>query len=156
VLRRERCDLAVVCREAASEESASLGRPVTLHLPSAPVEASVDRERICEAVKHLVSNALKYSPADRPVELSLRADEEAAVIAVRDEGPGIAADEVPCLFERFHRVPGVDVQVSSHVGLGLGLYIAKAIVEQHGGRVEVETAPGRGSTFTITLPRAAG
>lgn len=156
-LRKERTDLVAICREAAAEESASIGRPVTLALPEGPVEAFVDRERIFEIVKHLVSNALKFSPPELPVVLTLKeggVEGDQALISVRDEAPGIPPEEVPNVFDRFHRVPGIEVQIGSRVGLGVGLYIARAIAELHGGRVDLETTLGRGSTFTLTIPRA--
>jgi signal transduction histidine kinase len=156
-LALERCDLAAVCRDAAQAEEAALGRAATLDLPEGAVIGTGDRERLTEVVEHLLSNALRYSPRGRPVTLSLRRQGEDAVIAVRDEGPGIPAHEVPLVFERFHRVPGISVQVGSRVGLGLGLFIAKALVEQHGGRIDVDTKPGGPTTFVVTLPwRATG
>jgi signal transduction histidine kinase len=152
-LRREYADLGVICREAATDESASIGRPVTLALPDAPVEAWVDGERISEIVKHLLSNALKFSPPETPVVLSLHDTGDVVLISVRDEGPGIPAEELPHLFDRFFRVPGIEVQLGSRVGLGVGLYIARAIAELHGGRLDVETSSGHGSTFTLSIPR---
>jgi two-component system sensor histidine kinase/response regulator len=73
---------------------------------------------------------------------------------VRDEGPGIPPDALPHLFERFYRVPGIEVRAGSQRGLGLGLFVSQAIVGRHGGRIEVETEPGHGSTFSVRLPLA--
>jgi signal transduction histidine kinase len=154
-MRREACDLVVVCRDAVTVIEALYGRPVLCALPGAPVPALADRERIGEAVENLLSNAMKFSPAGRPVSLSLDTTNDCATIEVRDEGPGIPAEELPHLFERFHRVPGIPVQAGSRVGFGLGLHITRAIVEQHGGRVDVETKVGRGTTFRLTLPASA-
>jgi signal transduction histidine kinase len=121
------------------------------------VETLADPHGIEHVVSTLLSNALKFSPPERPVTLSLRCAGGRATLSVRDEGPGIVAEELPRLFQRFHRVPGVAVQAGSSVGLGLGLYICKAIVERHGGRVEVESVVGEGSTFSVLLPlRAPG
>ncbi|WP_245913988.1 GAF domain-containing sensor histidine kinase [Nannocystis exedens] len=152
-VHRERSDLVAICREAAAEESAAYDREVILELPRAPVEAFVDRGRIGEVLKCLLCNALKFSPCERPVTMALREQGPEAVFVVRDQGPGIPPEEVPHIFDRFYRVPGIDVQVGSSVGLGLGLYIASAVVKQHEGRIEVETNPGQGSTFRVTLPR---
>jgi signal transduction histidine kinase len=151
-LRTEPCDLVEVCRLAAEQQSGATQREVTLALPERAVEAVVDPNGIEHAVSSLLSNALKFSPPNRKVTLTLRAVDAEAVVSVRDEGPGIPAEELPRLFERFHRVPGIAVQSGSMVGLGLGLYICKAIVERHRGRVLVESDVGKGSTFSIVLP----
>jgi signal transduction histidine kinase len=71
---------------------------------------------------------------------------------VQDQGVGIPADQLPHIFERFYQAPGIEKQIGSSVGLGLGLYIAQKIVEQHGGSIEVDSQPGSGSTFSVILP----
>jgi len=73
---------------------------------------------------------------------------------VQDQGIGIPEDQLPHIFERFYRVPGIERQNGSHVGLGLGLYIAQKIVECHRGHIEVSSHPGNGSTFSVLLPLA--
>jgi signal transduction histidine kinase len=151
-LRRERGDLASICRTAAEEQMLIAHRDVSIDVPTEPTIAFVDAPRVQQVLGNLLSNALKYSPPDRPVALHLRMAEGEAIIDVRDEGPGIPAEALPHLFERFYRVPGTEARAGSRVGLGLGLFIAHAIVSRHGGRIEVETAPGRGSTFSVRLP----
>ncbi len=99
---------------------------------------------------NLVSNALKYSPHDSEVVLALSAVHDGVRVAVVDQGSGIAADELPRLFERFYRTQSG----KSQQGLGLGLYIASMIVKAHGARLEVESEVGKGSTFHFTLPVA--
>jgi signal transduction histidine kinase len=155
-LHREREDLASICKVAAEEQMLIAHRRVSIELPAEPTIAFVDPQRVQQVVGNLLSNALKYSPSDRPVALRLRRTEGEAVIAVRDEGPGIPADALPHLFDRFHRVPGIEVRSGSGTGLGLGLFISEAIVRRHGGRIEVETELGRGSTFSVRLPLAEG
>jgi signal transduction histidine kinase len=154
-LNRKPTDIAAICKLAAEEQTLITQRVVSLDLPAEPVPASVDPNRIQQVVGNLLSNALKYSPPDRPVTLRVRRDDGEAVASVRDEGPGIPAAALPHLFEQFYRVPGVEVSAGSRMGLGLGLYISRAIVERHGGHIEVDTQPGRGSTFSVHLPLAA-
>ena len=110
-----------------------------------------DPERLKEVLANLVSNAVKYSPDGGTVWVGGRADQAGATIYVADQGIGIPPEEQNRIFERFHRVEtGLHRRTE---GAGLGLYLVKAIVEAHGGRVWVESAPGRGSIFMFTLPR---
>ncbi len=145
-------DLAVLCRAVAEEQMTASERHIDLDLPAKPLMVPMDAERIAQVVTNLVSNAIKYSPADCPVSLGARLDGDSALVAVRDEGMGIPPDAQELLFERFYRVPGVQVQTGSGVGMGLGLYISREIVERHGGRIWVESRVGEGTTFFFTLP----
>jgi signal transduction histidine kinase len=154
-LHREQSDLGAICKLAAEEQTLITQRRVSLDLPAEPISAPVDPHRIQQVVSNLLSNALKYSPPDRPVTLRLRRNDGEAIASVRDEGPGIPAAALPRLFEQFYRVPGVQVTAGSRTGLGLGLYISRAIVVRHGGSIEVDTQPGQGTTFSVHLPLAA-
>ena len=116
--------------------------------PPAPV-GHWDRSRIDQVVANLLSNAIKYGEG-RPIEVEVRAGERAAWISVRDHGIGIAPEDFGRLFDRFERC----VSPRNYGGLGLGLFIVREIVDMHGGRVTVTSAPGEGSTFTVELPRA--
>ncbi len=111
-----------------------------------------DAERIGQVVSNYLSNALKYSPPDRPVEVGIQQEAEQGRVWVRDQGPGIALKEQRKVWDRFHRVAGVEVQSGSGIGLGLGLHISQTIIDQHHGQFGVESAPGQGSTFWFTLP----
>jgi signal transduction histidine kinase len=155
-VRPERVDLASICSSAAQEQSVIARREVSLDLPSAGVLACVDSQRVQQAVGNLLSNALRYSPRDRPVTLRLRGTGTEAVVSVSDEGPGIPPEALPRLFERFYRVPGLEERAGSGTGLGLGLYVSRVIVERHGGHIEIESQRGRGSTFSVHLPLARG
>jgi signal transduction histidine kinase len=107
-----------------------------------------DPVRLRQVLTNLIDNAVKYSPEGSPVEVVASAENGCATVSVVDRGSGIAAEDVRVIFEKFGRVRGS----SSKPGTGLGLYIARAIAEAHDGRLEVTSAPGEGSTFTLTLP----
>jgi signal transduction histidine kinase len=143
-------DLGVLVHETVA--AASLGQdevPILAEIGSlAPVRA--DPERLRQVIANLIDNAVKYSPAGEPVGVHLAGRNGAAVIAVADRGPGIAAVDQRLIFEKFGRVTRTGS--GSKPGTGLGLYIARSIAEAHGGTLEVSSAPGRGSTFTLTLP----
>ncbi len=117
-----------------------------------PVIAAVDPPRFEQVVNNLIENALKYSPPSAPVRVALWFEGGEAHLSVHDEGIGIPVEDQPLVFERFHRARNVDDR--RFAGMGLGLYIARGIVEQHGGRIWVESAAGQGSTFHVALPLA--
>lgn len=151
-LHTSQCDLVALCRHVHDEYVMGLNLSLTLNLPSLPIEVEVDINRISQVIINLLSNAHKYSPKGSQITLTLRQTETEGIISVRDQGVGIPADQLANLFERFYRAPSVEVQTGSSVGLGLGLYIASKIVERHSGRIEVESVPGQGSTFSVILP----
>lgn len=113
-------------------------------------DMQVDPDRIRQVVDNLLSNAVKYSPEGSDIEVRVRIDGDTMVTEVRDFGIGIPSDELTKLFERFHRARNVSSRY--YGGLGLGLYIAKAIIEAHEGSIGVVSEEGRGATFTIRLP----
>lgn len=118
------------------------------HLP--PVYA--DRERIRQVLENLLSNAVKYSPDGGAVKITARVEGDYAVVSVSDQGIGIAPEDQPLVFRRFYRV---DNRLRrSTQGAGLGLFLSRALIEAHGGRMWVESQPGRGSRFSFTLPLA--
>jgi signal transduction histidine kinase len=115
-----------------------------------PVHASVDVPRFEQVITNLVENALKYSPHYAPVSVSVWAENDTARLSVRDEGIGIPTEDQPLVFERFHR--GRNVDDRRFAGMGLGLYITRGIVQQHGGKIWLESTPGMGSTFQVAVP----
>jgi signal transduction histidine kinase len=108
-----------------------------------------------QLVMNLVTNAVKYTPAGGGVWLTLTATPEAATIAVRDTGIGIAPGDVWRVFDRFWRADSARSRTGERPGIGLGLSIGKWIAEAHGGALAVTSRPGRGSTFTVSVPRLA-
>lgn len=142
-------DLTALVRGAADLfEGVSSRHRLTLDLPPEPLIVHCDPLRIEQVVTNLLSNAVKYSPEGGAVTLTLRRDAAAAVLSVRDAGVGISAEEQRHLFEPFHRLDAA----RGMPGSGLGLYVVRRIVEGHGGRVAVESAPGEGSVFRVELP----
>lgn len=139
----------------ASEETASEGdrARIKVSIPQELPSAVGDETRTWQVVTNLLSNALKFSPSDRPVEVSVVSDDPFVRVSVRDHGPGIPTDELPQLFQKFSRLaqPGG----ARTPGSGLGLYFCKAMVEAQGGSIWVESEPGKGATFCFTLPTVA-
>jgi two-component system OmpR family sensor kinase len=131
------------------------GVAVSAEIAPAPVVVQADRARIRQLVMNLISNAVKYTPAGGQVWLVLTTREEAATISVRDSGIGIAPGDVDRVFDRFWRADAARSRTGERPGFGLGLSICRWIAEAHGGSIAVTSRPGRGSTFTVTLPRAA-
>jgi two-component system, OmpR family, sensor histidine kinase VicK len=151
-LQRAPTDLTALCKQVANEQMRTSGRKIDLDMPEEPVIAEVDRGRIGQVVENLLSNALKYSPTEATVALQLRQEGGDALIAVQDSGPGIPADVQPRLFERFYRAPEAKVLHGTGVGLGVGLYLSKQLVERHGGTISVASEVGHGTIFTVRLP----
>ncbi len=130
-----------------SEAAARAGCTLCVEAPG-PVLGAWDRLRVEQIIQNLVDNAIKYAPRSA-VEIDVLDLDEVAVIAVSDHGIGIAAEDAERVFGQFERA----VSAQHYGGLGMGLYIARQIAVAHGGALEVASAPGVGSTFTVTLPR---
>jgi signal transduction histidine kinase len=109
-----------------------------------------DGSRVLQVLSNLVGNAIKFTPDGGSVRIACAADGESARFSVTDTGPGIPPEQIPQLFGRFWQADSADRR-----GVGLGLSIAKGIVEAHGGRIWVESRVGAGSTFHFTLPLVA-
>ena len=132
--------------EQFQEELAQAGCPVTLAAP-APVPGTWDPARIEQVLTNLLTNAMKYGRG-QPITITVTREGTQARLAVRDEGIGIPREHLERIFGRFERA----VAPGKYGGMGLGLYIARQIVEAHGGEIGVVSAPGQGATFTVTLP----
>jgi len=139
--------------EAHAELAEQRGVSLTSQVPTRPVMADFDRERIVQLLTNLVGNGLKFTPRGGQVQVNLTDAPEGAILQVRDTGPGIPGAELPHVFERFFR--GTNVGEARASGSGLGLAIARSIVEMHRGRIEVASAAGSGATFSVHLPHDA-
>jgi two-component system, OmpR family, sensor kinase len=158
-LHRERVALDPMFGEVAdtarllAEDS---GLRIIARPPGDGLDILGDPTRLRQLFLNLVTNAIKYTPRGGTVELSLERDGTLAVFTVRDTGIGIAAADLPHLFERFWRADRVRARGAERGGFGLGLSICQWITQAHGGTITVASRLGRGSTFTVTLPLAEG
>jgi signal transduction histidine kinase len=156
--RPEETDLVAIVRRAVEEQQrVRTDRRIALRLPAdlgaAPIVA--DPDRIGQVLTNYLTNALKYSPTEALVAVELTLAGGTARVDVRDRGPGLPSAERERVWDRFHRVDGIEVQSGSGVGLGLGLFISKSFIDRHGGSVGVDArADGPGSDFWFTLPLA--
>jgi len=149
-LNRESVDLpALIRHEVELIQSRTDRHNVRIETPSSPVACLCDTKRFAQVLQNLLENAVKYSPDGGEIVVRLEENQTEIIISITDCGVGIAPQDLPRLFERYYRA-GDGEQAS---GLGLGLYIARMIVEAHGGRIWAESTLGQGSTFTIALPR---
>lgn len=147
------CDLVELVREVVMESQATTSlHEVRLAVGCGHLCGNWDRGRLAQVLNNLVANAIKYSPAGGSIVVAVDPADDGARVSVSDEGIGIAADDLPLLFRPYARLK----QASDVKGTGLGLFIAKAIVEAHGGQIVVESTLGKGSVFTVTLPGACG
>jgi two-component system OmpR family sensor kinase len=145
-------DLAAVAEEAVQIAWTPAGEKklaVEYLPPKQPVNAPFDQYRIRQAISILLDNAVKYTPEGGKVTVTVREADGWARLEVSDTGIGIPEDQLPLIFERFYRAD----KARASSGAGLGLSIARQIAEAHGGRIEVESTPQEGSTFTLLLPK---
>ena len=151
-LKRESTEISVLIREtvaAFQSQAAAAGVKLELSLGAGALMLEADPERIRQVLTNLISNALRYSPRGSTIEIHLTESDlsagRRAVVSVQDSGPGIAPQDLSHVFDRFYRS-------SDSRGMGLGLSIAKYIVEAHGGEIQAESAEGQGTTIWFSLP----
>jgi two-component system OmpR family sensor kinase len=145
-----RHDLGAVAEEAAQAARDAADGKVSVEYvpPEREIQATFDRGRVLQAASILLDNAVKYTPEGGSVAVRLREEDGRVALEVSDTGVGIPEDELPLVFERFHRAD----PSRADGGAGLGLSIARQIAESHGGEIRARSAPGEGSTFTLLLP----
>ncbi len=147
-LRRDECDLAKITAEnIALLQPLADARQVTIHADLAPTTCPGDAERLAQVITNLLSNAIEYNHAGGEVRIATTHVEGTATLVVTNTGPGIPTEDMPHVFERFHRAD----KARSPGHSGLGLAIAQAIVQAHGGSIEAASEPERRTTFTVRL-----
>jgi PAS domain S-box-containing protein len=157
----EPCNLLTIVEAAIQEQqNATPERNISVHFPVCDqIEICGDAERIGQVISHYLMNALKYSAANQPVSIELQLEQQATNkpvvrVNVQDKGQGLALEEQQRVWECFYQAPTVKVLSGSGVGLGIGLYLSRILIERHGGSVGVLSQPNVGSTFWFTLPLA--
>jgi signal transduction histidine kinase len=153
VLERERVDVAGMCRAAAEALKSRVGeKDQRLELALEPSAGSVigDARRLRESVEHILRNAVAYTDEGGHIWLKASGDDDSATIIIVDNGPGIAPEQQEQVFARFHKTGAT----RGEAALGLGLPLTRQFVEAHGGKVEMESALGKGTSVTLTIPRA--
>jgi two-component system sensor histidine kinase BaeS len=150
-LDRRPCDLAEIGREhlemmrpLADEHHLALEADLT------PAPCAADADGVSQIVVNLLTNAVKYSRPGDKIRVATHRENGCAMISVSDTGPGIAAEHLPRLFDRFYRADASRNRTTG--GAGLGLAICKSIAEAHGGKITVESTPDAGSSFTLRIP----
>ncbi len=148
------CNLVEIVRETVTnQQGLAAQRALEQELPVDDLVAVIaDADRIKQALTNYLINALKFSPTDQPIKIYLELSDAQARVSVQDKGPGIPDSEQSRIWGRFEQ--GQKQTIGSGGGLGLGLYITRAIIQQHRGQVGVKSHSGEGSTFWFTLPLA--
>lgn len=139
-------EAVAACRDQAAEKSLRVDQQVNIE----QIEAICDRERVLQVLGHLIGNAIKFTPDGGAVQVSAEQSDDEVLFSVRDTGVGVSTKQLPHVFDRFWQATP-----KARLGSGLGLTIAKGVVEALGGRIWVESRPGAGTAFFFTLPLAA-
>jgi heavy metal sensor kinase len=149
---RESLNLSAVVTDAVEQvRPAASEKAISLNVRSnSDIRLKADQDLILQLMLNLLDNSVKYTPSGGAIEVSLRAEGAQAEVTVSDTGPGIPPEHLPHIFDRFYRVDKARTRAEG--GAGLGLSISRWIAEAHGGMLRVESAPGRGSKFTLSLP----
>ncbi len=156
VLQRSNLDLCALVADLTDQfQIPAESAQVRLSVAESPADcrADLDRVQVERMISNLLSNATKFTPPGGEIRVSLRAYDEEVEIEVSDTGRGIAPEHLPHIFDRFYRISGPSAEASPERGLGLGLSFVAWIAKAHGGSVDVASTPGKGTTFTIRLPR---
>jgi signal transduction histidine kinase len=153
-LERERVDIGGLCRAAvdtAKSRAADKGQKLEAEIAPGAGHVFGDARRLRESVEHLLQNAIGYTDRKGRIRLTADGDKKQAVIRISDNGRGIAPEDLPRVFDRFHRV--AEIGFGGEAALGLGLPLTRQFIEAHGGTVELDSKEGKGTTVTLTIPR---
>jgi signal transduction histidine kinase len=142
-------DVVMPIIERMKPQAEAKQQTLEIVLPVDLPNVAVDTPRMSQVLSNLLRNAIKFTPTEGAIRISAHLQEDCIVVSVTDSGPGIPAEHLSKIFDRFWRVPGTRKQ-----GTGLGLSIAKGIVEAHGGKIWAESELGQGSSFFFTVPLA--
>ena len=172
-MRVQSCDLTAIVQEVIQnqrqinptrsihlsmrgmQQQPTTSLPIPIGQEETLLPLNADPDRIGQVMTNYITNALKYSAPDQPVEVRLQVADGHVRVSVRDQGSGLSDEEQKYVWDRFHQVERIENHSDKSAGLGLGLYISRSIIERHNGEVGVESAPGKGSTFWFTLPLAS-
>jgi signal transduction histidine kinase len=152
VLRRERCDLVEICHQLLDEYTMGSGPMLISELRGQPLEAEVDRDRLCQVLLNLLTSAHKYAPKGSPITVTLQQMGYEAVISIAAGDAGMPLEAQSQVLDQLHQKPDSEMYNGARPGNGLGLYITRKIVERHGGYVDVQSTPENGSIFSVRLP----
>ncbi|HSR00004.1 MAG TPA: ATP-binding protein [Sphingomicrobium sp.] len=155
-LEMERVDIAGLCRAAvdtAKSRAGEKGQKLEADVSPSAGHVFGDARRLREAVEHVLQNSIGYTDAKGRITLKAEGDKDEAIIRITDNGQGIAPEDLPRVFDRFHRIG--DDGFRGEAALGLGLPLTRQFIEAHGGTVELESRKGKGTTVTLTIPRGS-
>ena len=155
-LERERVDLAGLCKaalETARARTEEKSQKLEGRIQPAAGFVFGDARRLRESIEHVLNNAIAYTDRKGRITLEADGDDDKAVIRISDNGSGIAAKDLPRVFNRFDRV--VETGVRGEAALGLGLPLTREFIEAHGGTVELESKKGKGTIVTLSIPRGS-
>jgi signal transduction histidine kinase len=155
-LERERVDVAGLCRaalETGRARAAEKAQKLEAEISPATGFVFGDARRLRESIEHVLQNAIAYTDRKGRIVLTADGNAENAIIRIADNGSGIAAEDLPRVFDRFDRV--VEAGVRGEAALGLGLPLTRQFIEAHGGTVDLESKKGKGTTVTLTIPRGS-
>jgi signal transduction histidine kinase len=154
VLERERVDMPGLCRSVADGlrgKAEDKKQQLNLEIDESTGSVIGDARRLRESIEHILRNAVAYTDEGGRILLKAHGTDEAVAVTVADDGPGIDPDDQAQVFERFHRSGS---STRGDAALGLGLPLTRQFIEAHGGTVELQSEPGKGTSVTMTIPRA--
>jgi signal transduction histidine kinase len=155
-LEKERVDLGGLIKGAVDKgkaRAAEKGQKLEAEINPSTGHVFGDARRLREAVEHVLQNAIAYTDRKGRITLTAEGDKQNAVIRIRDNGTGIAAKDLPRVFNRFDRI--LEAGVRGEAALGLGLPLTRQFIEAHGGTVDLQSKKGKGTTVTLTIPRGS-